>query len=118
MPALWGQAMVGEVQDTYQMPSDGWVCFHCGERFTTPGGAAIHFGRTPESTAGCLKAGEERGLLMEIRRLEAEIMRLKHICSSCDQKLRSKRAWADHPRRQPERGRSAGRHRLRPHPAS
>ena len=64
-------------QETYRMPVDGWVCFHCGERFTTPGGAMVHFGRRPGSTAGCLiKIGEERGLLMEIRRLEAEVREL------------------------------------------
>ena len=53
------------------MPRDGWVCFHCGERFTTVGGAQTHFGRRPIDTPGCLiKVGEERRLLMEIRRLE------------------------------------------------
>ena len=91
------EATHGGGQGTYRMPKDGWVCFHCGERFTTPGAAAIHFGKTPKSKAGCLiKVGEERGLLMEIRRLEAVIAELKHICSICDQKLRSKRALADH----------------------
>ncbi len=43
------------------MPPDGWVCFHCGERFTTVGGAQTHFGRRPIDTPGCLiKVGEER----------------------------------------------------------
>lgn len=58
----------------YPMPDDGWVCFHCGERFTTVGAAEDHFGVTPESTVGCLlaiSAGEERGLLMELRKIEA-----------------------------------------------
>ena len=64
-------------QETCRMPPDGWVCFHCGERFTTVGGAQVHFGRWPSSTAGCMiKAGEERGLLMEVRRLEAELREL------------------------------------------
>ena len=59
-------------QETCRMPPDGWVCFHCGEWFTTVGGAQTHFGRRPIDTPGCLiKVGEERGLLMEIRRLEA-----------------------------------------------
>ena len=80
------------------MPSDGWVCFHCGERFKTPGGAADHFGRRPSNTAGCLiKAGEERGLLLEIRRLEAEVRELvDNTCRLCDQAPLSKRALANH----------------------
>ena len=80
-------------QETYRMPPDGWVCFHCGERFTTVGGARVHFGRRPSSTAGCLiKVGEARGLLMEVRRLEAELRELiDNACRVCDQTLRSKR---------------------------
>lgn len=59
--------------ETYEMPKDGWVCFHCGERFTTPGGAEDHFGAKPNSLAGCqIKVGEERGLLMELRRVEKD----------------------------------------------
>ena len=81
-------------QETYWMPADGWVCFHCGERFKTSGGAEIHFGRRPSSTAGCLiKLGEERGLLMEVRRLEAEVRELiDNTCRVCDQTLLSRRA--------------------------
>ena len=30
------------------MPIDGWVCFHCGERFRTEGAARDHFGETPQ----------------------------------------------------------------------
>ena len=38
----------------------------------------VHFGRRPNSTAECLiKVGEERGLLMEVRRLEAEA---RYLC--------------------------------------
>ena len=63
---------------TYRMPADGWVCYHCGERFKTPGGARDHFGATPVETAACIiKAGEERGLVMALRRAEEEIMRLR-----------------------------------------
>lgn len=59
--------------DTYPMPAHGWTCFHCGETFRTPGSARIHFGTTPASTPGCLiKAGEEKGLLMALRRVEDE----------------------------------------------
>ncbi len=78
-------------QETYRMPPDGWVCFHCGERFTTVGGAQDHFGRRPSSTPGCMiKAGEARGLLMEVRRLEAEARELiDNACRVCDQPLAS-----------------------------
>lgn len=59
---------------TYPMPKDGWVCFHCGERFTTEGAARDHFGGSPDELAGCqIKAGEERGLLMELRRAQERI---------------------------------------------
>ena len=87
-------------QETYRMPPDGWVCFHCGERFKTVGGARVHFGRRPSSTAGCLiKVGEARGLLMEVRRLEAELRELiDNACRVCDQTLLSKRALANHKR--------------------
>ena len=80
-------------RETYRMPPDGWVCFHCGERFTTVGGARVRFGRRPSSTAGCLtKVGEERGLLMEVRRLEAALRELiDNTCRVCDQTLLSRR---------------------------
>lgn len=59
--------------DTYKAPVDGWVCFHCGERFTTRGGAEDHFGTKPNAIAACLiKAGEELGLVMELRRVEKD----------------------------------------------
>lgn len=61
--------------DTYPMPKDGWVCFHCGERFTTPGGARDHFGAAPDAVPGCMirvQLGEERGLLMALRKVEDE----------------------------------------------
>ena len=85
-------------RNTYPAPADGWLCFHCGERFTTPGSAADHFGGRPTDTAACrVKVGEERGLVMALRRVEAELRELKHHeCAICDQKLRTKRALANH----------------------
>ena len=57
--------------DVYEPPPDGWVCFFCGERFTTYGSAAMHFGWKPSATPVCqIKVGKDRGLVMEIRRLE------------------------------------------------
>lgn len=59
------------MSDTYPMPKDGWTCFHCGERFRTPGAAQDHFGKTQESTAACqIKTGDERGLVMALRKAE------------------------------------------------
>ena len=85
-------------EDTYPMPPDGWVCFHCGERFTTPGAAADHFGTTPDATAACrIMAGEERGMVMALRRAEDEIRELKHNeCGICGQKTANRRALANH----------------------
>ncbi len=63
---------------TYPMPLDGWTCFHCGERFTKPGTARDHFGETPQDSTGCvIKAGEEQGLLMELRRAQARYRSLE-----------------------------------------
>lgn len=61
--------------DTYTSPAHGWTCFHCGETFGNQGAAALHFGGTPEATAGCLlkvRRGEEAGLLYAVRVAEQE----------------------------------------------
>ena len=39
--------------NTYPQPPDGWVCFHCGERFTDRHKAGDHFGPTPASKPAC-----------------------------------------------------------------
>lgn len=60
--------------ETYAKPAHGWTCFHCGETFTTFGSARDHFGATPNAEPGCLikvRLGEERGLLMALRKAEA-----------------------------------------------
>ena len=83
-------------KDTYSMPEDGWVCFHCGERFMTPGGAGDHFGYRPSAEPGCLTkvaAGDERGWLMKIRKLEKswDEMRVKLLKISLENsKLKAK----------------------------
>lgn len=67
--------------DTYPMSKHGWTCFHCGETFTTFGAARDHFGATPEAEIGCLinkvRPGEERGLLMALRKSEAIVEALR-----------------------------------------
>jgi len=54
--------------------AEGYRCWHCGERFTTPGSANDHFGTSQGDKPGCvIKVGEERGLLMELRRTQAKL---------------------------------------------
>jgi hypothetical protein len=56
---------------TYPAPSHGWTCFHCGETFLKAGPARDHFGTTQLSTPACrIKAGDELGLVMALRRAE------------------------------------------------
>lgn len=60
------------------MPPHGWTCFHCGETFSTIGGAHQHFGFDPSCDPACrVKLGAERGLLGAFRRLEQENERLR-----------------------------------------
>ncbi len=59
----------------YISPKHGWTCYHCGETFTTWGSAEDHFGKTPDRIPGCLikvQYGNERGLEMELRKIEAD----------------------------------------------
>ena len=70
----WAEQMASDIFSegpTYPAPSDGWVCFHCGERFKSWGAARDHFGETPRAFTGCVLKGEERGLLMALRKAEA-----------------------------------------------
>lgn len=61
----------------YSIPPHGWTCFHCGDTFTTPGAARDHFGFDPSADPACrIKIGEERGLVMELRRVEAKYVKL------------------------------------------
>ena len=62
------------MSDTYPMPKGGWVCYHCGEHFRTKGSARDHFGGDPGATAACqIKAGDERGLVMALRKAEGDV---------------------------------------------
>ena len=61
------------MSDTYTMPAHGWTCFFCGETFKKYGAARDHFGAEPFATAACqIKVGDERGLVMELRKAEGE----------------------------------------------
>lgn len=69
---------MSETPATYSIPEGGWTCFHCGETFTTVGGARDHFGADPIAEPGCLikvQLGAERGLLMRLREAESELAR-------------------------------------------
>lgn len=85
-------------EDTYIRPPHGWTCFHCGETFTTYGAAKDHFGARPSDTPACrIKAGHERGLVMALRKSEAEVRELKqNVCNRCDQQLASRNALKTH----------------------
>ena len=78
------------MSDTYEKPAHGWTCFHCGETFTTVGGARNHFGADPSKEPGCIikvSLGAERGLLMKLRQLEDELTELYHRRASEDTDL-------------------------------
>lgn len=61
------------MSDTYPVPKHGWTCFHCGDLFRTVGAARDHFGHDPFSEPGCrIKAGEEKGLLIALRKAEKD----------------------------------------------
>lgn len=66
-----GESGVSDLE-TYEKPEHGWTCFHCGETFTTVGGARNHFGFDPhECEPACrIKVGAERGLLSALRKAE------------------------------------------------
>lgn len=75
--------------DTYEPPRHGWTCFYCGETFKTVGSAADHFGNNMHTAEpGCLidyrvqveeggKPERGRGLLMALRKVEAELARYR-----------------------------------------
>ena len=74
--------------DWYPMPTHGWTCYFCGETLTTPGAARDHFGNDQFATSACqIKAGEERGLLMSLRRAEAELARYHDEDSDKDRQM-------------------------------
>ena len=56
--------------ETYLMPTEGWICFHCGERFKTFGAAEDHFGSRPGNGLACRIVQEDMGLLMELRKAQ------------------------------------------------
>lgn len=82
-----------ENEDWYARPAHGWTCYFCAETFMTPGAARDHFGAGPLTVPGCqIKIGEERGLLMALRRAEDELARYKAEDSDKDREFHAMRA--------------------------
>ena len=82
-----------ERNGTYTMPKHGWTCFFCGETFTTPRKARDHFGAEPLADPACqIKAGEERGLVIKLRLVEAELARYRAEDGDTDRAMYAMRA--------------------------
>jgi len=69
--------MIGSMTDAqlHGCAFKGWQCFHCGEVFESVASASNHFGIDQFKEPGCLikvKYGEERGLEIELRKVEQE----------------------------------------------
>lgn len=60
-------------QDTYPAPEHGWTCFHCGETFTHPNAARLHFGASIHDEPKCqISAHRLRAMENELRRYREE----------------------------------------------
>ena len=76
--------------ESYPIPPQGWVCFYCGDVFTTIGAASDHFGGDPGATAACkIKFGEELGLVMELRKAEEEAREWRSRALEAEQQVES-----------------------------
>lgn len=56
--------------------ADGWLCFHCGDRFTDRREAKLHFGGEMDSVPACKIKGSEGGLVKAVRDAQLECARL------------------------------------------
>jgi hypothetical protein len=85
------RADLAETPETYTVPEHGWTCFYCGETFTAFGDARAHFGGyQPFADAACrIKAGEERGLVMALRRAEMQLAGYRAEDSDKDRAMRA-----------------------------
>lgn len=76
------------MSDTYPIPAHGWTCFFCGETFHTAAEARDHFGGEMISDAACrIKISEEGGLVMALRRAEAQLARYHAEDSDTDRAM-------------------------------
>ena len=76
----WATTGDGE-EPTYEAPSDGWVCFHCGERFQLYLPARMHFGPTPDSIPACCIGRDD---LIALRRAENQVEYLENLLDSIE----------------------------------
>ena len=82
-----------QINGYYPAPKGGWTCFLCGENFRVWDSARDHFGNSPIATAGCrIKFGEELGLLIALRRAEAELALYRAEDSEKDRSMRRMQA--------------------------
>lgn len=90
-PEIVPATMLSET--TYAKPSHGWTCFFCGDTFTTPGAARDHFGADPLDDPACqIKARDERGLVMALRRAQTELARYRAEDSDKDREYHAMNA--------------------------
>lgn len=69
--------MTGTTASCFVWPEHGVTCFHCGDTFTTFGAARDHFGFDPSCDPACrIKIGEERGLVMVLRKVQQKYIEL------------------------------------------
>ena len=78
--------------DTYEAPTHGWTCFHCGETFTILSLARNHFGWTIDAEPACRIAQGERKLVGHIRYLEDQIARYLDEDGPKDREMHAMRA--------------------------
>ena len=76
----WATTDDGEAP-TYEAPTDGWVCFHCGERFHSYMAARMHFGPTPDSVPSCRIGRDD---LTALRRAEHQVEYLENLLDSIE----------------------------------
>lgn len=91
-------AAEGEPTESEAPNLNQWTCFHCGETFTTYGGARDHFGAVEGADPGCLvdrvaleeggKPERGRGLLMALRKAEDRIAELVREVDSVENDAR------------------------------
>lgn len=67
-----------------------WRCFHCGDVFTDEAEAREHFGADYDVDPACAIKADEGGLVGEIRRLEAEVLR---VCGERNEYENDARLW-------------------------
>lgn len=92
--AVVAEAKLQRQADVYERPNEGWVCYHCGERFVTPGSARLHFGTRPNTETACKLLGADYDLIKRLRSAEDEVQSLFNLKTVAEANLREARALA------------------------